>query len=426
MMLSATAVTKKSSSLMLKKISISTVSTSLFYSSYKTNSVERGHGHDITRSFSRLSIKNAQQQQQRRQFSSNSSATAILRKFKQGNLEDLPSELTNPSNLKIDPRSTSSPFYGLEKINTIVETDEEGEWEENDIDDDDGDGDEVYDSDVEDEEESNDSLAYSLKHTDLTEPVFVKPLPERLHVPIYSLFDDFDHDEGAENESDNIGTIHLDPEVFGCDPIRVDILQRVVQYQRNKKRGKRFPALSKTIGTKSGSGKKMRPQKGQGRARAGHKRPPHWRGGAKAHGPKGIKQDYTTKINKKVKAMGIKHALSQKLKEGNLILVDHMKLDGSFKTRDMARVLENFGIGGKTDNDGANAYMLDSPEETEEEEEEVVTGVFATTKLAVRNLKKVKLSNYHRCNVYDLLKYEKLVISLPALTALETKYGSGN
>ena len=82
-----------------------------------------------------------------------------------------------------------------------------------------------------------------------------------------------------------VGTVNLPSEIFGKHPIRTDLIHRVVVYQRNKKRGKRNGgARTKTISEVSGSGKKMRQQKGTGMARCGHKRPPHWRGGAKAHG----------------------------------------------------------------------------------------------------------------------------------------------
>lgn len=282
------------------------------------------------------------------------------------------------------------------------------------------------------EENDDENIYYSLSPTALTEPTYAVPLPQRLHVPIYSLYPD-DNDNDHKNTADSLeqlGTLHLSPSVFGMDPIRTDILHRVIVYQRNKKRGKRFPAKSKTISEVSGSGKKMRPQKGGGTARAGHKRPAHWRGGAKAHGPKGKVQDYTTKLNKKVRALGMRHALSQKLKEGNLVLVNDMTAtmttttasssDGRHKTNSLVRALRRFEIGGKTVDVGATALLVDDADKTKEE---TVSGVDASLKLAGRNIFKVKLMNQLGANVHDIMKREKLVLSLSALEALEKRLG---
>ena len=164
--------------------------------------------------------------------------------------------MVRPSNLIFDPAVTCSPFYGLAKISKEPQAAPGVEGDPDDCDDDV----EMFDASTR------------------PEPLKAIPLPERLHVDIHQ-FNCADEDGNTK-----VGTIHLSRDVFGCDPIRTDILQRVVQYQRNKKRGKRYPAYTKTISEVSGSGKKMRAQKGSGNARCGHKRPPHWRGGAKAHG----------------------------------------------------------------------------------------------------------------------------------------------
>lgn len=346
-----------------------------------------------------------------------STATVAIRKsrFGGGKPEDHENVLALPPNLKIDPSSTCSPVFGLNRISEVgtdaAPEDVDEETEDESVADEDEN--EIFDSD--DDEE----VLYSLENTPLTEPTYVIPLPERLHVPIFSLYPDSNNeatdDQGRPTPTE-LGTIHLSPFVFGQDPIRTDILHRVVIYQRNKKRGKRFPALTKTISTKSGSGKKMRPQKGSGRARAGHKRAAHWRGGAKAHGPKGVVQDYTTKLNKKVRKIGLRHALSQKLKEGNLILLDELRGE-SVKTKDLAMALETFEVGGKSEDVGATAVILDHAID----DEESVGGVNAVLKLASRNLFKIKMMNQLHANVYDILKYDKLIMSLSALQALEER-----
>ena len=330
--------------------------------------------------------------------------------------------LVIPSNLRFDPRATSTPIYGLDKIGTDIEDDydsDDMEQEANELGQnvDDNDNDDVSDdTDIDnfvdiDEEDEDEDVLYSL--TNKQEPTYVIPLPQRLNTPIFDL-----------QSSDEVGTIHLSPFVFGNDPIRTDILHRCVVYQRNKKRGLRNNgARTKTISEVSGSGKKMRNQKGGGIARAGHKRPPHWRGGAKAHGPKGSQQNYETKLNKKVRMMGIRMALSQKLKEGNLILVNSLELE-TLKTKVLAKALVNLGnIGGRN---GSSAYVIDHvPEEQEVEEDgtlRAVSGVDVNLKVASGNLYKVKVRNQKFVNVYDLLKFEKLVLSLSALEALEERY----
>jgi len=321
--------------------------------------------------------------------------------------------LVMPPNLKIDPRCVSSPFYGLEQIEKLQT---ERNNDANDVNDDQG--------------GESQGVLYDLANA--REPTYAIPLPDRLHVPIVQLSstnntgDEADNNEGAEE----VGTIHLSSDVFGQDPIRVDILHRCVVYQRNKKRGLRNNgARTKTISEVSGSGRKVRPQKGGGTARAGHSRPPHWRGGAKAHGPKGMIQNYETKLNKKVRRLAVKIALSQKLKEGNLILIDGFDNLDSFKTKTLANALENVGdIGGRY---GCTAYLVDHTlDESSEEEEEGETeegsitsvgGVHVNLKVASRNLHKIKVTNQKFLNVYDILKYEKLVMSLSAFQAIEER-----
>ncbi|KAI2490842.1 Ribosomal protein L4/L1 family [Fragilaria crotonensis] len=237
-------------------------------------------------------------------------------------------------------------------------------------------------------------------------PRFVIPLPERLHVTVIDKTD----------FSTPVGSIHLSSSVFGLDPIRFDLVQRVIVYQRNKKRGKRFPALTKTISTVSGSGKKMRPQKGGGTSRAGHKRPAHWRGGAKAHGPKGKVQNYETKLNKKTRKLGLLHALSQKLKEGNLMVMNDFKLE-AHKTKPLASILTNVGLSGV---EGTSAYLVDW---ADDQDPLVLRNLPLNLAVAAANLPRIKVSTQAKINVYDVVKHEKLVLTLSAIQALEARLG---
>jgi len=342
----------------------------------------------------------------------------LTTKIQRMSLSSMPTRSSNddnvlvmPPNLKIDPRAVSSPFYGLDRV---------------EVDDD-------VDNDVEDDEEEEvERVLYRLEEgsEELSLPRAI-PLPDRLTVPVYSFSERAKEDVEEEEVVGGleVGTFFLAADVFGMDPIRVDLLQRCVVYQRNKKRGKRNAgAITKTIGQVSGSGKKVRQQKGSGSARAGHSRPAHWRGGAKAHGPKGKIQDYTTKLNKKVRKLALQHALSQKLLEGNLIVVDQMSLD-THKTNVLAKTLQQLGdIGGK---DGTTAYLLDDAQDNNADDDDddnsstnemtSIGGVNINVKVASGNLFQIKLDNQRMVNVYDILKHEKLVLSLNSITALEKR-----
>ncbi|KAL7467263.1 hypothetical protein ACHAXS_007509 [Conticribra weissflogii] len=330
-----------------------------------------------------------------------------------------------PPNLKFHPKCKSSPFYGLEPISSkstkkkvdkteratveaaAAATSEEPLELEEDFDD--------LDSDVDDGE--SDRILYDLSSRQ-NSPDHAIPLPQRLRVPIHSF---------RTGPASLLGTIHLSPHTFGLHPVRVDLLHRCVVYQRNKRRGRRNAgAVSKTISQVRGSTRKVRQQKGSGKARAGHARPPHWRGGAKAHGPKGRVQDYTTKLNKKVRKLGVRHALSQKLKEGNLILVDGMRLE-SHKTGGLVEILERFGVGGGKRRKGEKALLIDDVRGDDDGHETgggisgVYQGLDVNLTVAAGNLYQVKVINQRACNVYELLKYKKVIMTLDAMRSLEEK-----
>lgn len=242
----------------------------------------------------------------------------------------------------------------------------------------------------------------------------VVPLPDRLKVDIHHGMD-----------GTVVGTIWLHPTVFGVDPIRVDLIKQAVDYIRNKIRGRR-KAKTKTISEVSGSGRKVRQQKGTGKARAGHSRPNHWRGGAKAHGPKNTVDYGNIKMNKRQRALAVRSTLSQKLKEGNLILVDHWH-HLRHKTKDLARILQDsYGIG--TGQAGTTAFILDHylDETTDNDDGGDVPasyhGVPVNLWVASSNLHKVKVANQRFANVYDILKKEKLVLTLSALEQLERRW----
>jgi large subunit ribosomal protein L4 len=305
-----------------------------------------------------------------------------------------------PPNLKIDPRSSFAPRPVFHK-------------KDDDDDDQDKNNDDNDDSAV-DYDEQEDDFALLPLPIDPTAPVYAVPLPARLHANIYTLF--------AADHSNMVGTIHLHEAVFGHEPIRVDFLKRAVEYYRAKKRGRR-PAVTKTISEVSGSGRKVRAQKGGGIARAGHSRPAHWRGGAKAHGPKNVTDYSTVKLNKKVRQKALQHALSQKLLEGNLILLNELHSLDTHKTKDLAALLDPWDIGGRH---GTTALILDHyyPQEDSDTEKPQATsysGMPVNLWVASGNLFKIKVGNSHVASVYDILKYDKLVLTLSALEQIEER-----
>jgi large subunit ribosomal protein L4 len=255
------------------------------------------------------------------------------------------------------------------------------------------------------------------------EVAFVTPLPDRLKATVQDVRD-----------GSNVGTIWLHESVFGRDPIRIDLLKRAVDYHRAKKRGRRN-AATKTISQVSGSGRKLRQQKGTGRARVGHGRPPHFRGGAKAHGPKNATHYGHTKLNKKVRKQALCHALSQKLKENNVILLNDWNVP-SHKTSELSRILHQWNVGGDV---GSSALLLDhyfppqqdgkgattksggGKKSAVEESSPSFRGVPANLHVASRNIPKVEVGNANKASVYELLRREKLVLTLEALAVLERR-----
>jgi large subunit ribosomal protein L4 len=188
----------------------------------------------------------------------------------------------------------------------------------------------------------------------------------------------------------------LDNRVFGV-PVRRDIVHRVVVWQRaNWRRGTGY---TKTRADVRGGGHKPWNQKGGGRARHGSIRSPLWRGGGKAHGKK--KRDFTFKLNRKVRQMGLRSALAAKWREGNLFLVDVSGVT-SHLTRDLVRALSDAGFDEK---DGS--IMLVDGEAMNEH-----------LALASRNLPWVAAYPQIGANVYAVVKNQRLLLTTEALQML--------
>jgi len=194
-----------------------------------------------------------------------------------------------------------------------------------------------------------------------------------------------------------VGDLELDDAIFGLEP-RADILHRVVTWQLEKRRGTARGARERSDVARTG--KKFGRQKGGGTARHGDRRAPVFIGGGKAHGPR--VRDFNPSLNKKVRALGLKMALSSKAKDGTLIIVDTLELKDA-KTKALIAQIAKLGFGN-------TALVIDG--------DEVNTG-FA---LASSNIPKVNVLPAVGANVYDILKHETLVLTRAAVEKLEARF----
>jgi len=191
--------------------------------------------------------------------------------------------------------------------------------------------------------------------------------------------------------------IELNDEVFGIEP-RADILHRVVTWQLEKRRGTARAARERS--EVSRTGKKFGRQKGGGTARHGDRRAPIFIGGGKAHGPR--VRDFDPSLNKKVRALGLRMALSAKAKDGNLVVLDNLDVkDG--KTAALKEQLGKLGF-------GKTALVIDG---------DALNVGFAR---ASSNLAEIDLLPAVGANVYDILNHETLVLTRAAVESLEGRF----
>ncbi len=191
--------------------------------------------------------------------------------------------------------------------------------------------------------------------------------------------------------------LELSDAVFGLEP-RADILHRVVTWQLEKRRGTARGARERSDVARTG--KKFGRQKGGGTARHGDRRAPIFVGGGKAHGPR--VRDFNPSLNKKVRALGLRMALSAKAKDGNLIVLDALDV-AEGKTKVLAGQLAKLGFGSK-------ALVIDG---------DALNVSFAR---ASSNLVGVNLLPAVGANVYDILKHDTLVLTRAAIEKLEARF----
>ena len=192
-----------------------------------------------------------------------------------------------------------------------------------------------------------------------------------------------------------VGKIDLQDSIFGLDA-RADILHRVVTWQRAKSRAGTHAV--KTVSDVAGSGKKAFKQKKTGNARQGERYNVHMRGGGVVHGP--VVRDHSIDLPKKIRALGLKMALSSKLKEDSLIVVDSEKLSAA-KTGAFAKQLKKLNI--------ASALFVGG--DTLDE----------NFKKSAANIVNVDVLPTIGLNVLDILKHEKLVLTADAVKSVEAR-----
>ncbi len=196
-------------------------------------------------------------------------------------------------------------------------------------------------------------------------------------------------------EGNTVGTIELSDSVFGVEVNDHLVHQAVVQQLANNRQGTQ---KAKTRAEVSGGGKKPWRQKGTGHARQGSTRAPQWTGGGVVFAP--VPRSYTFKMNKKEKRLALKSALTSRVLEDKLIVLDELKFD-SVKTKNMKKVLDNLKVN--------KALVV-----LNENDQNVV--------LAARNMADVKTALTSTINVFDILKYNTLIVTKDAVAAMEEVY----
>ena len=196
-------------------------------------------------------------------------------------------------------------------------------------------------------------------------------------------------------EGNEVGTLELNDAVFGVEVNEHLVHLAVVNQLANNRQGTQ---KAKTRAEVSGGGKKPWRQKGTGHARQGSTRAPQWTGGGVVFAP--VPRDYSFKINKKEKRAALKSALTSRVQENKLIVLDELKLD-SIKTKNFKAVLDNLKV--------EKALVV-----LNENDQNVV--------LSARNIPDVKTALTNTINVFDILKYNTVVVTKAAVATIEEVY----
>ena len=196
-------------------------------------------------------------------------------------------------------------------------------------------------------------------------------------------------------EGKEVGTMELNDAVFGVEINEHLVHLAVVQQLANNRQGTQ---KAKTRSEVSGGGRKPWRQKGTGHARQGSTRAPQWTGGGVVFAP--VPRDYTFKMNKKEKRAALKSVLTSRVQENKLVVLDELKFD-EIKTKSMKKVLDNLNV--------SKALVV-----LNENDQNVV--------LSARNIEGVKTALTNTINVYDILKYNTVVVTKAAVATIEEVY----
>lgn len=195
-------------------------------------------------------------------------------------------------------------------------------------------------------------------------------------------------------KGEKIKDIKLDDSIWGITPNDQVVYEAVVLNAASKRQGTHS---TKTRSEVSGGGRKPWRQKGTGNARQGSIRAPHWVGGGVVFGPN-ANRNYTKKMNKKERRLALKSALTYKVNDKEIIAIEKFDLESN-KTRDFLKFLEDLKVNGKA--------LI------------VTTELTDNNILATRNVKNVKLVLANELNTYDVLAYDKLIITEDAIKYVE-------
>jgi large subunit ribosomal protein L4 len=193
-------------------------------------------------------------------------------------------------------------------------------------------------------------------------------------------------------KNEEIGDLELSDAVFGAEYNEGLVHAAVKSFLANARQG---TVGTKTRGDVSGSGRKLWRQKGTGRARVASIRTPLWKGGGNVHGPQS--RDWGYQMPKKMRRGALRSALSERLREGNLVIVDEFSF-GAPKTKEFIGALKTLGLDGKT-------LVVDTIEN-----ENLI--------LSSRNVKGAKIVGSEGLNIYDVLYHEKIVLSRSSVESL--------
>ena len=193
--------------------------------------------------------------------------------------------------------------------------------------------------------------------------------------------------------NEEVGELELSDKVFGAPLNKALIYSAVKSYMANQRAG---TSATKTRGDVRGSGKKLWRQKGTGRARIASLRSPLWKGGGNVHGPQ--PRDWSYRIPKKMRRGAIRSVLSERLREGGIVVVENFELS-SFKTREFVSTLDKLGLTGRT-------LIVDSLDNH-------------NLVLSSRNLPYVTYISPGGINVYELLTHERLAITREAAALID-------